>query len=161
MPKRLKEIAPTDTSAVPLEKDAQRQSIAPNIIVRTKPAELLQTRGAADMKPIQGTELLYVTNTDEDIFMHIASAALLHSDERPVVHVVQARQWIVDLCAGGSPAGDFAKIPEGSEKDNVLASVPGTQAAREAVMDAQIPQTAKVERKQRPPSRTMATRNGN
>ena len=42
---------------------------------------------------------------------------------------------------------DFAKIPEGSKKDNVLASVAGTDAAREAVMDAQIPQTAKVDRK--------------
>src|SRR5258708_36156351 len=42
---------------------------------------------------------------------------------------------------------DFAKIPEGSPKDNVLASVAGTDAAREALMDAQIPQTAKVDRK--------------
>ncbi len=42
---------------------------------------------------------------------------------------------------------DFSKIPEGSPKDNVLASVAGTDAAREAVMDAQIPQTAKVDRK--------------
>src|SRR5205085_10086703 len=39
------------------------------------------------------------------------------------------------------------KIPEGSPKDNVLSSVAGTDAAREAVMDAQIPQTAKVDRK--------------
>ena len=42
--------------------------------------------------------------------------------------------------------GDFAKIPPGSPKDNVLASVAGTDAARDAVMDAEIPQTAKVDR---------------
>jgi len=42
---------------------------------------------------------------------------------------------------------DFAKIPEGSEKDIVLASVAGTDAAKEALMDAQIPQTAAVDRK--------------
>ncbi len=43
--------------------------------------------------------------------------------------------------------GDFAKIPEGSDKDGVLASVAGTDASKEAVLDAQIPQTAKVDRK--------------
>ena len=37
-------------------------------------------------------------------------------------------------------------IPEGSPKDNVLASVAGTPAAREAIMDAQIPQTARIDR---------------
>ena len=42
---------------------------------------------------------------------------------------------------------DFAKIPAGSPKDNVLASVAGTDEANEAVMDAAIPQTAKVDRK--------------
>jgi uncharacterized membrane protein YgcG len=42
---------------------------------------------------------------------------------------------------------DFAKIPEGSAKDNVLSSVAGTQASKEAIMDAQVPQTAKVDRK--------------
>jgi hypothetical protein len=42
---------------------------------------------------------------------------------------------------------DFGKIPKGSEKDAVLASVPGTDEAHDAVMDAQVPQTAKVDRK--------------
>jgi hypothetical protein len=42
---------------------------------------------------------------------------------------------------------DFSKIPKGSEKDIVLASVAGTDEAEDAIMDAQIPQTAKVDRK--------------
>ena len=41
---------------------------------------------------------------------------------------------------------DFSKIPPGSPKDNVLASVAVTDAAKDAVMDAEIPQTAKVDR---------------
>ncbi|HXB92133.1 MAG TPA: hypothetical protein VNU72_07585, partial [Puia sp.] len=49
------------------------------------------------------------------------------------------------VAANALPA-NFARIPEGSPKDNVLASVAGTEAAREAIMDAQIPQTAKVDR---------------
>jgi hypothetical protein len=64
-------------------------------------------------------------------------------------------RWFTSKTIGGpwtylkatSLPEDFKKIPEGSEKDIVLASVPGTKAAEEAVLDAQIPQTATVDRK--------------
>lgn len=146
VPKELQELVPKDTSAAPLEKDKDGKEIIPAIIVRTKPAELVQTSGPADMKPIQGTQLLYVTNTDDDIFMDIASQHYF---------VVVSGRWYKSASLEKGPwtfvkgedlPKDFAKIPEGSAKDNVLASVPGTQAAKEAVMDAQIPQTAKVDR---------------
>jgi hypothetical protein len=42
---------------------------------------------------------------------------------------------------------NFSMIPEGSDLDVLLASVPGTNAAREAVLDTQIPQTAEIDRK--------------
>ena len=42
---------------------------------------------------------------------------------------------------------DFAKIPVSSPKERVLSSVAGTEQAQDAIMDAQIPQTAKVDRK--------------
>ncbi|NIP93387.1 MAG: hypothetical protein GWO24_08005, partial [Akkermansiaceae bacterium] len=42
---------------------------------------------------------------------------------------------------------EFAKIPEDHEKAHVLASVPGTPDAEEALITAQVPQTAKVNRK--------------
>jgi hypothetical protein len=42
---------------------------------------------------------------------------------------------------------DFAKIPEGHPKGDVLASVSGTPQADEALIDNQIPQTAAVNRK--------------
>ncbi|MCK7517814.1 MAG: hypothetical protein MZV64_08945 [Ignavibacteriales bacterium] len=41
---------------------------------------------------------------------------------------------------------DFAKIPSDSEMSNVLANVPGTQESKDAILDTQIPQTAKVDR---------------
>ena len=146
VPKHLQEIAPKNTEAVPLETDANGVAIAPNIIVRTKPAELIQTKGAADLKPIQGTELLYVTNTEDDIFMHIGTQQyfLLASGRWYTSKSIDQGPWT--YAPGEGLPADFAKIPEGSEKDNVLASVPGTQAAKEAVLDAQIPQTAKVDR---------------
>ena len=42
---------------------------------------------------------------------------------------------------------DLAKIPEDSEMGTVLYAVPGTDVAKEAVLDAKIPQTATVCRK--------------
>ena len=42
---------------------------------------------------------------------------------------------------------DLAKIPEDSDMGTVLYAVPGTDVAKEAVLDAQIPQTATVDRK--------------
>ena len=43
---------------------------------------------------------------------------------------------------------DFKKIPLEHERSRVLASVPGTKQAVEAVLLAQVPQTARVDKKQ-------------
>ena len=115
-----------------------------NIIVSTSPAELIQTDGKPNFTPIAGTSLSFASNSSNDIFQ----------DQNGQYYVLISGRWY----ASGSLTGgwhyvasnalppDFAKIPSGSPKDNVLASVAGTDAAREAVMDAQIPQTAKVDR---------------
>jgi hypothetical protein len=44
--------------------------------------------------------------------------------------------------------GDFQKIPLEHPRSRVLASVPGTQQAAEAVLLAQVPQTARINKKQ-------------
>jgi len=144
VPKQLKELAPKDTSAAAM--DSSGKSIIPAIVVRTTPTELIQTNGPADLKPIQRTELLYVTNSINDIFMEIADQQyyILVSGRWFKAPKLDQGGWT--FVPGEQLPTDFAKIPEGSEKDNVLASVPGTQAAKEAVLDAQIPQTAKVDR---------------
>jgi hypothetical protein len=116
------------------------------IIIRITPAELIQTVGEAELAPIKGTNLLYVTNTHDNLFLDIF---------RQQYYTVLSGRWYKAPALKGPwtyvPSGslpvDFALIPEGSEKDEVLAYVPGTEAAREAVMDAQIPQTAKVDRR--------------
>ena len=43
---------------------------------------------------------------------------------------------------------DFQKIPLEHPRSRVLASVPGTDEANEAILVAQIPQTARVNKKQ-------------
>ncbi len=125
--------------------DPSNNTIA-DIIVSTEPAELIQSKGEADFTSVEGTELLYMRNSDDDVFMDTNSQQY---------YVLLSGRWYTSsqlkggwqyTAANALPA-DFSKIPEGSPKDNVLASVAGTDAAREAVMDAQIPQTAKVDRK--------------
>ena len=115
------------------------------ILVCTKPAELIQTKGEATFASIEGTALLYINNSDDDIFKNIGDQQY---------YVLLAGRWYKASTLKGPwtyvssdklPA-DFAKIPEGSDKDIVLANVAGTDASREAVIDAQIPQTAKVDR---------------
>ena len=127
-------------------KDISEQPIVTDIVVVTEPTELLQTKGEADYKTIQNTSLLYVSNTSNEIFKDINSQK---------TYVLLAGRWYAGaningpwnyIAADKLPA-DFAKIPEGSDKDGVLANVAGTDAAEEAKIDAEIPQTAKVDRK--------------
>lgn len=116
------------------------------IIVRTKPTELIQSDGEAQYASVEGTGLLYMTNTTNEVFKDIGTQK---------IYVLLSGRWYEAPSLSGPwryvpsdklPA-DFGKIPEGSEKDVVLANVAGTTAAEEAVLDAQIPQTAKVDRK--------------
>jgi hypothetical protein len=124
----------------------QNPNLIPNIIVSKVPAELIQSNGEPSFTPIEGTNLLYVSNSDNDIFM---------DENSQQYFVLISGRWYQTKNLGSDnwkyiPANqlpdDFAKIPPGSPKDNVLASVAGTDAARDAVMDAEIPQTAKVDR---------------
>ncbi|UAY52679.1 hypothetical protein [Ferruginibacter albus] len=119
--------------------------ITPAVIVSTVPAELIQTNGNPSFSDIDGTSLSYANNSSNDIFLDKSSQQY---------YVLISGRWYKSAklntgwqyVASNALPADFANIPEGSPKDNVLASVAGTNAAREAVMDAQIPQTAKVDR---------------
>lgn len=116
------------------------------IIVSTTPAELIQSDGEAQYASIAGTGLLYLSNSDNDVFIDTGTQTyyLLLSGRWYEAPKLEGPWSFVP--ADALPA-DFARIPEGSPKDNVLANVGGTPAAREAVTDAQIPQTARVDRK--------------
>src|SRR6185437_5961481 len=46
-----------------------QESTIMNIVVSTVPAELIQSRGEPNFTAIQGTSLLYVNNSVNDIFM--------------------------------------------------------------------------------------------
>jgi hypothetical protein len=153
------DINPSGVNQPPVNPDGTVSgSGASNIIVSTVPAELIQSNGEPNFSPIEGTSLLYMKNSSNDIFMDVNSQLyyVLISGRWYRTHALNGNQWQY-IPADKLPA-DFAKIPEGSSKDNVLASVAGTDAAKEAVMDAQIPQTAKVDRRT---ATTNVTYNGN
>ncbi|MES1220679.1 MAG: hypothetical protein ABUT20_34585, partial [Bacteroidota bacterium] len=121
-------------------------NVIPEIIVSTQPAELIQSDGEANFTPIENTSLLYVKNSSNDIFMDVDSQQyfVLLSGRWYKAPSLKS-QW--QFIQADKLPSDFAKIPAGSPKDNVLASVAGTDQANEAVMDAAVPQTAKVDRK--------------
>jgi len=118
----------------------------PKIIIRTQPAELISTTGKAEFKPINGVQnLLYMSNTESDVLLEISQQKY---------YVLLAGRWYISdkmqgpwkYVAGESLPTDFAKIPEDSNMATVLYAVPGTDVAQAAVLDAQIPQTAAIDR---------------
>ena len=129
-----KDTGPTPMSGAP-----------PTVLVSTKPAELLVTQGAPQLSPIPQTRLLYVTNTENNIFLNVSTQDY---------YVLLAGRWYQGKTLTGpwtwvsasQIPSDFAQIPPDSPKGAVLASVPGTEQAREAVIANQIPQTAAVRR---------------
>ncbi len=117
----------------------------PEILVSTEPAELIATDGPLQLSPVEGTGLLYASNTPGRVFLEIESQRYF---------VLLSGRWYSAASMEGPwtyiasdklPA-DFKKIPPGSACDDVLADVAGTVPAREAVYDAQIPQMAEVDR---------------
>ncbi|MHC1742600.1 MAG: hypothetical protein AB9873_06155 [Syntrophobacteraceae bacterium] len=118
----------------------------PQIIVATEPTELLATEGEPQYTPIQGTDLLYVSNTEDNIF--------LYSKTQEYIVLISGR-WFKSksltegpwtYVSSNSLPADFAKIPEGSVKGFVLVNVAGTSQAAEAIHEMYIPQTAAIDR---------------
>ena len=129
---------------IPL-RDTVSASILPQIIVSTNPAELIQSKGEANLVPIEGTNILYVSNSDDNILLDVNTQQY---------YALLSGRWYAAPKLQGPWAfvppdqlpGEFATIPVGSPKDNVLASIAGTPQATDAVHDAMLPQTATVDR---------------
>jgi len=127
------------------KEEEPRFTVPTDILVSTEPAELLQTEGEPTYKAVENSTLLYVDNSLDEIFKDVESQKN---------YILLSGRWYASTTIEGPweyvpsdalPAA-FASIPKGSEKDGVLSSVAGTDAAEEAIVDANIPQTAKVDR---------------
>lgn len=141
-----KDVAETARDIKDDETDSDAASrTPPKIIVSTVPAELIVSVGEPTWSPVKGMELLYMDNTDSDVFIELSTQNYF---------VVLSGRWF------RSPTFDsdsqwqhvpndelplaFADIPENSPNGHVLAQVSGTPQAREAILENTIPQTAAI-----------------
>lgn len=115
---------------------------APTVFVSTMPAELILTDGKPQFVAIPQTQLQRVTNSDSLLFRDSADKNF---------YFLVAGRWFRAASLNGPwsaasrdlPA-DFARIPDDDPAAFVLASVPGTQDARDAVLLASVPETTTV-----------------
>ncbi len=118
---------------------------APTIYVSETPAELLMFKGQPAFAPIEGTSLIWASNTANDVLFDGADNNY---------YVLLSGRWYRSPALTGYwtfvpstdlPA-DFRRIPADSPAGIVLASVAGTAQAEEAIITNSIPQTATVPR---------------
>jgi hypothetical protein len=144
LPKEMNKL-PADDNWSEIKKAIPPQSpagAAPTVIFSNVPAEVIQFNGTPIYSKIPDTQLTRATNTDSVLFVQ--------TNEQKYYFLVSGR-WFRSASldgpwtfAGGDLPADFAKIPPNGPSSDVLASVPGTQEASDAVLLAQIPTTAIV-----------------
>lgn len=145
-PSNVKKFAEKYTENKETDSVALSYTEAPELIVETKAAELVQVNGKIDYKPIESTTLLYVDNTESDIIMDISSQNhyLLLAGRWYYSKSLEDGDWKFkepkDLPA------EFLNIPDDSSMGDVRASIPGTSEAQTALLEQSIPQTATIDR---------------
>jgi hypothetical protein len=132
----------------PSLKQAKKEGKIPDVYVSLGPAELIVTEGAPQFGGIPGLSLEFVKNTSANIFLDVSSHDyyILVSGRWFRSKSLEVGPW--EFVDGKHLPEDFSKIPENSSKAGVLASVPGTGPAKEALIANSIPQTATITRSQ-------------
>ena len=140
---------PADLKALIPKEDVQgdRPQVitAPNIITATKPTELVVSDGNAKWTSLVGGKLLYVENTETPWLRELASGDM---------YVLLSGRWFRSknekgpwtFVRGDKLPQSFQEIPPESAIGGLRTSVAGTDEAEQAVLDAQIPQTAAIKR---------------
>jgi hypothetical protein len=148
VPAKVQKLADKVIEETGAEQDSLIQTLkkAPEVIVSTKPAELITVDGDPKYVPVEGTSLLYVDNSESDIIMDINSQKY---------YILLAGRWFVSssldsddwaFCEPASLPEEFSEIPTESPMASIRTSVPGTEEAEIAVLEQTIPQTATVDR---------------
>ena len=117
----------------------------PTIIVATESTELIVTDGEPAFAPISNTDLLYIENAENELFLEI--------DTQKYFILISGR-WYLSSDLNGpwtfvvsdKLPESFKRIPPDSPKGGVLSSVAGTEQANDAVLDSYIPQTSAIDR---------------
>jgi len=144
---------PKDMDKVPLNQNfttlkpfipppASSTGAYPVVYYSSTPAEIVVFNGQPQWTAIPGTQLAYASNTDATVFRYNPNGAFYY---------LTSGRWFTAQGPMGpwtfatySLPADFKNIPPASPQGKVLASVPGTPEAEDAVLIAQIPTTATV-----------------
>ena len=130
------------------DADPDADQVVPQIVLRTSPAELLQSDGEPEFVPVEGTSILYMDNTADDILMNIETQEyfILVSGRWYKSGSLEKGPW--SFVEPDQVPAVFADIPEESDVASVRSSVSGTRESKEAVLENQIPQTAEIDRRE-------------
>lgn len=139
---------PTHIAALAPEVDDMDVGEAPpEIVVATEPTELIVAAGEPSWSPVEGMDLLYMDNTDSSVFLEVRSQSyytVLSGRWYRGTSVEGRLEW--EHVANNELPEPFSDIPDDSINADVLTYVSGTTQAREASLDATVPQTSAIRR---------------
>jgi hypothetical protein len=122
---------------------ADPSAIIPQVFYSERPAEVILFNGQPKFVQIAGTQLKYAENASSYVFLYAPTKHFYY---------LTAGRWFAASSLSGpwtfaTPTlpRDFANIPADSPVGDVLASVPGTGEAKDAVLLAQVPTTMVVD----------------
>jgi hypothetical protein len=148
---------PPDMSKVPQDKQwsalkkfippsAKSAGVTPAVFYSDKPAEVILFDGQPVYAQIPDTQLEYATNTNSVVFVYTPTQQFYYLTAGRWFRTTDLQQGPWTYATPDLPA-DFAKIPLSSPASGILASVPGTEEAKDAVLLAQVPTTMTVNAK--------------
>ncbi|MCL1131789.1 carbohydrate-binding family V/XII [Shewanella sairae] len=118
---------------------------APAVIAVDKPTELVSTDGKPQWQSLTAGKLLYVSNTETAWIRETSSGDMyLLLSGRWFKSKKQAGPW--RFVRPDKLPASFNEIPPESDIGGLRVSVAGTTEAEQAMLDAQIPQTAAIKR---------------
>src|SRR6476469_9783871 len=144
---------PPEMSKVPQDKQwsalkkfipptANTKGVTPDVFYSDKAAEIILFDGQPVYTQIPDTQLEYAANTNSVVFVYKPTQQFYY---------LTAGRWFSAADLQGPWAyttpnlpADFAKIPSTNPASAILATVPGTEEAKDAVLLAQVPTTMTV-----------------
>jgi hypothetical protein len=122
---------------------AKASGVTPAVFYSDKPAEVILFDGQPVYAQIPDTQLQYATNTNSVVFLFSATQQFYYLTAGRWFRTNDLQNGLWTYATADLPA-DFAKIPQSSPASAILASVPGTDEAKDAVLLAQVPTTMTI-----------------
>ncbi len=147
IPSEVEKLAEKEIDAENTPEEMDEITTAPDIIVVDTPSELIVTSGKLKYEPISDTSLLLVSNTENDVIVDINSQMhyVLLNGRWYASKSTEDNTW--EFVEPNSLPKEFANVPSNAQEFQAIrASIPGTDEAKEAVLENYIPQTATIDR---------------